>query len=150
MGIEGNCNFTDCYEQEERPIYDGNNYSSARVADAPTYTPFMAFNFSGTNGASASQTEFSPEPDQSPQNSTTYSNSVSGPFGESINARIDMEAQGNRYFGGGFTDGSSLSIANNTNTWIRIYHYFPAAFCAGYDLGTGEGSDGYGATKWVR
>lgn len=150
MGIEGNCDFRDCYPQGSSPKYDGGSYSEARGATSPTYTPFMVFDFNGTNGASASQTEFSPEPDQSPNNSLTYSNAITGPFSETINARQDMVGAGNKYFGGGLLDGSSLTIANNTDTWIRIFHYFPSAFCAGYDQGTGEGGDGYGATKWLR
>lgn len=117
---------------------------------APTYTPFMNFNFNGTNGNSASQAEFSPEPDQSPNNSLTYSNDIAGPFGETINAKQSMVGQGNRSFGGTFLDGSALTIANNTDLWIRVFHYFPTAFCAGFDLGTGEGSDGSGNLKLIR
>jgi hypothetical protein len=133
---------------------DGKYYSAYPSGDAPevipTYTPFMAFDFSGTLAASASQAEFSPEPDQSPENSLIYSDDVTGPFDEAVVAKQSIEAQGNRSFGGTFLDGSGLAITDNSDTWIRIMHYFPAAFCAGYDLGTGEASDGYGSTKWLR
>lgn len=38
MGIEGNCDFRDCYRQSSSPIYDGNNYSSERSAASTVWS----------------------------------------------------------------------------------------------------------------
>ena len=121
-------------------------------AAAPTYAPIFAFNFNGTNGNSASQAEFSPEPDQSPLNSLTYSNDIPGPFGETINAKQSIVAYdaGNDSsqlrFGGTCVGGAGLTIANGDRTFFGMHVYFPNPTCFAY----GAAGDGYGSLKFAR
>jgi hypothetical protein len=111
-----------------------------------TYTPFIARTLGeGTNGNNL--TTFNPE-----GAGIKYSNDITGPFGESIVAKVTATA-GNNNFGGWFDfDDYGGHIANSTlasegDMWVRIYHYFPTGFCAGFGS---TGGDGYGATKWLR
>lgn len=140
MGIEGNCDFTDCFKQSSTPIYDGNNYSSER-GDSPTYTPLKMVSFaSGTLGTALNETDFS----------TTlargeYSNDITGPFGDSQTGKFKC-VSGQNLFGGNYLGIDPTQTAEGTDMWVRCFFYFPTAFCAGF----GAGGDGYGSTKWIR
>ena len=121
-------------------------------AAAPTYTPIFAFDFNGTNGNSASQAEFSPEPDQSPLNSLTYSNDIAGPHGQTITAKQSIVAYSGANdpsqlkFGGGCTGGTGLAIADGDILYFGMHVFFPALTCFGY----GGAGDGYGSLKFIR
>jgi hypothetical protein len=115
------------------------------VGQGGSYSPFLARSFAeGTNGNGI--TLFNPEGD-----GVKYSNDITGPLGESLVGKISATS-GNNYFGGyfDFADyGGNLDATDliGNDLWVRIYHYFPSSFCAGYGSTSG---DGYGATKWLR
>lgn len=119
---------------------------------SPTYTPIFAFDFNGTNGNSASQAEFSPEPDQSPLNSITYSNDIAGPHGQTITAKQSIVAYNaandpsQLRFGGSCIGGAGLTIANGDRTFFGMHVYFPDPTCFAY----GAAGDGYGSLKFAR
>jgi hypothetical protein len=111
----------------------------------PTYTPFYTRDFQeGTIGANLQNFSSS-----SASRPVQYSNDIAGPFGEAKVAKVGLNTGAFNAFGGQFTDWVTKSRASliGTDVWIRIYHYFPTAFCSGYSTQAG---DGYGATKWLR
>lgn len=152
MGIEGDADFRPCQRQLNSPKIDGGYFSSTRPDDGdernPTYTPIMAESWAGgTNGNTINTTNFNPRGSTS---TATYSNDITAPFGEATTGRFTIP-EGDRNFGGNFADlFNGITVNEGDTMFIRWYNYFPSAFCAGYQLGTGEGSDGYGSTKWIR
>lgn len=82
-------------------------------------------------------------------NGMQYSNDIAGPFGEPKVAKLSINSSQQGY-GGWFDLSPTISRATllvEGDMWIRLYHYFPTAFCAGYGS---VSDDGYGSTKWIR
>lgn len=131
-------------EQESSPIKDGNYPLSERGASAPTYTPLEAIQFAGTAGQNISQSDFASAATVAPQ----YSNTITGPDGESTTGQFEINAGDSNYGGewGGSGGFDGVQTADGTDIWVSAAFYFPTAFCAGYE----SGGDGYGSTKWMR
>lgn len=136
------------YEHASTPKWDGTSPFTERSGVMPTYTPLMLETWSeGTNGNTISTSNFVPRGSTS---TATYTNAVTGPFGAPITGQFTIEEAG-RNFGGSLAGGvGGTTCAEGTSMWIRVANRIPAEFCAGYQLSTGEGSDGYGSTKWIR
>lgn len=91
------------------------------------------------------------------------SNAIAGPFGEAKVQRITpfFFSDGD-YFGGTISDGVGGRLSRNlpigTETWWRIYYYFPSSWCAGADQGKypandidqSDTPDGSANWKWLR
>jgi hypothetical protein len=79
------------------------------------------------------------------------SNTIAGPFGETQVLKVSTfknPADSNRgYFGGTLASAANVTLNNGDDTWVRFYHYFPSAFCAGTD---GSSGDWDGTIKWFR
>lgn len=82
---------------------------------------------------------------------TFNSNDVAGPFGESKILKVSTfknPSDSNRsYFGGTLASAANVSLSDGDDTWIRMYHYFPSAFCSGTDSSSGDWD---GSIKWFR
>lgn len=119
---------------------------SGVAAAAPSYSPIVANTLAGgTNGNNvAGISGVGP--------GMQYSNDITGPFGESTVAKVSVTAGEHGY--GGWVDLNAHNLSNTnlagTDLWIRVYHYFPSGWCAGYILNNAQGDDGYGSTKWMR
>lgn len=116
------------------------------AAAAPSYSPIVANTLAGgSNGVNVTGVS-------GVGNGMQYSNDITGPFGESTVAKVSIDATEHGY--GGWVDLNAHNLTNTnltgTDLWIRVYHYFPSSFCAGFDRSEPEGDDGYGSTKWMR
>lgn len=110
---------------------------------SPSYTPLFTYTASGRT-AGQQLVDFAPE-----GTAPAYSNDVAGPFGQSPVIKVFGTA-GSNWFGGRWNHEfrqSSSQLLSAGNMWIRVYHRFPSAFCAGHGSTSG---DGWGVTKWLR
>lgn len=107
------------------------------------YTPIIARGFQeGTVGSPVQN--FTPS---SSPSTVTYSDDIPGPFGEGKVVKMSIANNG-LFYGGRFGGWGNQGSLNGADLWLRIYHYFPSSFCAGYT--NVLESDGYGSTKWIR
>lgn len=85
----------------------------------------------------------------SPRSSTTYSDDITGPYGDPTTCRVSIGADAS-YFGGRLTDAPpGFNIAEGDTVWARIWHYIPSSFCAGSSGGT-EPEPPVDFIKWLR
>lgn len=116
----------------------------------PTYTPYLALDWQ--EGDVGDEIQYLSQGWNEGQR-CRYSDDISGPHGQAKCVKAATYGGGSG-FGGVYSLGSTgmpaqvsrADLLSDGDMWIRLYHYFPTAFCAGY----GSGGDGWGSTKWIR
>lgn len=109
-------------------------------APAASYSPFLNYTFTGTNG-DTNTTEFASAPSVKRYYSTDQ---AFAPETSSLNCDAIAGQNG---FGGRLNNPVLPTIVEGDRLWLRTYQYIPSSFCAGY--GTSP-NDGFGSTKWFR
>lgn len=122
---------------------DGTMRSFGQSQSAPDYNLLFSASFSGGVAGESPTPQMS-----SPNSKTIYSNDIAGPFGDTVCCKVTAEVDESFFGGTFFTSAAGISLAAGDVFRVRLYHYFPAAFCAGGSTDGPEGASSH--KKWLR